>query len=69
MVEVNSDGTVKWFYTAVFTSHCPVNVKWFPFDTQVCVMDFLSWAYSGHEVELFPDESNDGTQDRYALLV
>ena len=63
-LEIHNDGTVIWFYISVYTSSCAVYVKWFPFDTQVCKLIFSSWVYTGQELELFPDYSRDGTQNR-----
>ncbi len=64
-VEVHNDGMVYWFVQAIYSGSCPVWVKWFPFDTQVCYMTFTSWTYNGHEMDLEPDQSLDGTQRRF----
>jgi hypothetical protein len=36
----------------MYKSTCEIDVKWFPFDVQECVMKFGSWTYDGHEVDL-----------------
>ncbi len=61
---IRYDGTVTWFTEVVYSSDFEVNVKWFPFDTQVCVMRFTTWAYAGNEIEIFADVSQDGNQNR-----
>ncbi|KAJ8303981.1 hypothetical protein KUTeg_017564 [Tegillarca granosa] len=33
---------------------CKINVRYFPFDTQSCVMEFGSWIYHGLELDIFP---------------
>ena len=64
LVEIHDDGTIYWYVLAIYTGQCPAKVEWFPFDTQVCKMRFLSWAYNGREIDLFPDYSIDATQRR-----
>lgn len=36
----------------MYKSTCEIDVKWFPFDVQECIMKFGSWTYDGHEVDL-----------------
>lgn len=44
------DGRVTWKPPAMFRSTCEMDVEWFPFDIQSCLMRFGSWTYDGHEV-------------------
>lgn len=46
------DGKVTWKPPAMFRSTCEMDVQWFPFDTQTCVLRFGSWTYDGNEVSL-----------------
>ena len=32
---ITSDGNVTWLSTSIFRSSCSMNVRYFPFDTQV----------------------------------
>jgi hypothetical protein len=32
---INFDGNVTWLSTSIFKSPCSINVRYFPFDTQV----------------------------------
>uniref|UniRef100_A0A1I8H4A7 Neur_chan_LBD domain-containing protein n=1 Tax=Macrostomum lignano TaxID=282301 RepID=A0A1I8H4A7_9PLAT len=66
-VVVYSDGTVLWIPQALFKSTCPVEIEFFPFDTQVCFLEFGSWTYDvtqlnltwfGFEYEQFKYEPN-----------
>ena len=49
-----------WTYTNIsmvisiyyFCSLCKVDVTYFPFDTQICVLKFGSWAYNGLELNV-----------------
>ncbi|XP_072021489.1 neuronal acetylcholine receptor subunit alpha-6-like [Amphiura filiformis] len=56
------DGTIIWYAQVIYTASCNVKVRWFPFDTQVCDMIFLSWTYDWLEINLEPGKSAD---DRY----
>ncbi|XP_033102339.1 neuronal acetylcholine receptor subunit alpha-10-like [Anneissia japonica] len=49
---VYPDGVVEWSSPAIFISSCKMDVQYFPFDTQSCLLEFGSWAYEGHEVQL-----------------
>ncbi|XP_072021495.1 uncharacterized protein [Amphiura filiformis] len=57
--QIYSDGTIIWFAQVIYTALCNVKVRWFPFDTQVCDMIFLSWSYDGFEINLEPGKSAD----------
>ncbi len=61
---IRHDGTITWFTQKAYSSEYEVNVKWFPFDTQVCVMRFTTWAYAGNKIEIFADSSKDGNLNR-----
>ena len=41
-----SNGLVRWCAPAVMTASCKVFVKYFPFDTQSCKLDFGVWSTS-----------------------
>lgn len=40
---------MKWTPPALYKSYCEINVEWFPFDVQSCLMVFSSWTYTGRE--------------------
>ena len=33
-------------------TYCTLNVKYFPFDTQTCDIQFISWTFSGLELNI-----------------
>ena len=51
-VIVTSDGNVTWLSSAIFKSSCFINVEYFPFDEQTCMMKFASWSYDGFQINL-----------------
>ncbi|XP_071449691.1 acetylcholine receptor subunit beta-like 2 isoform X1 [Hetaerina americana] len=45
-------GEVMWKPPAIYKSSCEINVEYFPFDEQSCIMKFGSWTYNGFQVDL-----------------
>ena len=41
---VKYDGNVTWLSSVIFKSSCSINVRYFPFDEQICNLTFASWT-------------------------
>ncbi|CAH2006536.1 unnamed protein product [Acanthoscelides obtectus] len=44
-------GLVEWKPPAIYKSSCEIDVEYFPFDEQTCVLKFGSWTYDGFKVD------------------
>ncbi|XP_043241153.1 neuronal acetylcholine receptor subunit alpha-10-like [Amphibalanus amphitrite] len=49
---VHSDGRVFWPPPTKFRSTCAVDVTYFPFDDQTCILKLGSWTYNGFQVDV-----------------
>ncbi|XP_026738042.1 acetylcholine receptor subunit alpha-like [Trichoplusia ni] len=58
---LNYTGRVEWRPPAIYKSSCEIDVEYFPFDQQTCVMKFGSWTYDGFQVDLRHIDEVSGT--------
>jgi len=72
---VSSDGSVLWMYPALIQTYCALNVEYFPFDAQNCEIVFISWTFTGLEVNISVSKDfrnavyyNSENQVAYAVL-
>ena len=54
---VYPDGSVYWIHGLVITTQCTIDVRFFPFDTQNCIIDFGSWMYPSSRMNLTIDDT------------
>ncbi|XP_071516466.1 acetylcholine receptor subunit alpha-like isoform X2 [Panulirus ornatus] len=58
---LHMNGLVEWKPPAIYKSSCEIDVEYFPFDEQTCVMKFGSWTYDGFQVDLRHLDEKEGT--------
>ncbi|XP_026467576.1 acetylcholine receptor subunit alpha-like [Ctenocephalides felis] len=58
---LNYTGRVEWRPPAIYKSSCEIDVEYFPFDEQTCVMKFGSWTYDGFQVDLRHRDEQTGS--------
>lgn len=51
-VVLHHTGKNVWLAPVTFKSRCRIDIKYFPFDTQICKMKFGSWTYDGFRVDI-----------------
>ncbi|XP_033749117.1 neuronal acetylcholine receptor subunit alpha-10-like [Pecten maximus] len=49
---IKSDGGIKWTVPLMIKSACSMDVKFFPYDSQRCRINFGSWIYDGTKIDL-----------------
>merc|ERR1719322_1478811 len=59
-------GRVEWKPPAIYHSSCEMDVEYFPFDEQTCVMKSGSWTYDGFQVDL---RHKDEQQEKAVVTV
>ncbi|XP_052091482.1 neuronal acetylcholine receptor subunit non-alpha-2-like isoform X3 [Mytilus californianus] len=47
---VENTGLVEWELPRIFVVHCDIDIQFFPFDKQSCLVELTSWAYSVNEL-------------------
>lgn len=69
---INSNGNVGWFYPTIFKSSCTIDVTYFPFDDQKCILKFGSWSYHGLSLDIYhsgPGDTESFTDNGEWVLV
>ncbi|CAI4233167.1 unnamed protein product [Auanema sp. JU1783] len=44
---VYHNGLVVWKPPSIYKSFCPINIEYFPYDSQSCTLKFGGWSYNG----------------------
>ena len=51
---IDSFGHVFWDFGGTIRTHCPMDITYYPYDTQTCSLTLGSWMYNLSEVKLIP---------------
>ena len=51
-ITIKYDGNVRWLYPRITTSFCKLNMRYFPWDQQVCSLKYGSWSYDGTKLDI-----------------
>lgn len=54
-IVLDHDGNCSWFAPTNIKSGCDINILWFPFDVQNCLLTFGSWSYHGLDLDIHPE--------------
>ena len=46
-----------WLSPSTFTSTCKIDITYFPFDKQICVLKYGSWAYDASGINMIADKN------------
>lgn len=52
-ITVDSDGNIAWFAPLVIETMCHLNVRLFPYDSQICNITLGSWTYNGFDIDVW----------------
>uniref|UniRef100_A0AAN0N5Z2 Nicotinic acetylcholine receptor n=1 Tax=Polyphagotarsonemus latus TaxID=1204166 RepID=A0AAN0N5Z2_9ACAR len=61
--QLSHKGDIKWNPPAMFKSYCEIDVEYFPFDEQTCLMKFGSWTNDGWILDLRHVDEIPGQSD------
>lgn len=54
-ISVDHTGSVAWFPLSKLQSSCKLDIRFYPFDVQVCYLKLGTWSYSEKEVDIQDD--------------
>ena len=63
-VILNANGSIRWPVPVKLKSACKVDIRFFPFDDQKCLLRFGSWIYSGRWMD-FQTTADDIDLENY----
>ncbi|KAK0408386.1 hypothetical protein QR680_003923 [Steinernema hermaphroditum] len=60
-------GLVVWKPPSIYKSFCPINIEYFPYDSQSCQMKFGGWSYNGFllDVRQIPSGRSDIIETKF----
>nr|CAD2183938.1 unnamed protein product [Meloidogyne enterolobii] len=55
---VNNDGSILYSPPALIKSSCKIDITWFPFDEQMCLLKFGPWTHQRYALDLCIDRED-----------
>ncbi|XP_071100942.1 neuronal acetylcholine receptor subunit alpha-7-like [Haliotis cracherodii] len=52
-MRVTNEGKIFWNPPGIYTTHCDIDITYYPFDSQECSVVVQSWGYNLRELDLF----------------
>ncbi|XP_072173282.1 neuronal acetylcholine receptor subunit alpha-10-like [Diadema setosum] len=62
---VQHTGLVDWLFPAITTTACKMNIEYFPFDVQKCIITVYPWTLDESKMRFFARDDEDALQKRY----
>ncbi|KAL3854940.1 hypothetical protein ACJMK2_014175 [Sinanodonta woodiana] len=60
---VTNTGDVLWEPPGLYTTHCEIDITYYPFDRQKCIIEMTSWSLTKDQLELDLASDNIDTED------
>ena len=61
-VRVDKNGLINWVTSQVIKTGCDIDVTYYPFDIQTCVIMVSTWMSTQAEIQVFPGEDSYGIE-------
>lgn len=62
---VNNDGSILYSPPALIKSSCKIDITWFPFDEQMCLLKFGPWTHQRYALDLCIDREGIREEDKH----
>ena len=60
---VTNTGDVLWEPPGLYTTHCEIDITYYPFDRQKCMIELTSWSMTKDQLELDLVSTDIDTED------
>ncbi|KAF2362607.1 Neurotransmitter-gated ion-channel ligand-binding domain [Trinorchestia longiramus] len=68
-VTVYSSGVTVWYPPATIKTECPMDLTYWPFDTQTCDIYMGSWTRHGFQIDFITSNPNKTTEDHLRAMI
>lgn len=64
-INIDQSGRITWLYGAILDVTCPLDVSYFPFDTQICYMILTPWQSNVHHMVMQPRQMGAAVENDF----